>query len=246
MADIVYTKDKKLGWKVETDSFEGPMDLLLYLIKKNNMDIYDIPIAEITSEYLKYIEFLKQMDLDNVGDFLVMASILMRIKSSTLLPAPDSEEEGEENAEELKRDLIARLIEYKKFKETAVLLKERELQYDGIMPVHQYPLKEFGHSVDVTLFDLIDAFQKLVENATTEVKDIITEEISVDDKIRYVMDLIEKKPQILLKELVGEKYTVMELIVTLLALLELARTRQIRIVQETRFSEISLSRYNEQ
>ncbi|MBN2406137.1 MAG: segregation/condensation protein A [Elusimicrobia bacterium] len=245
MADSVFFNRNKDAWRVQIDTFEGPLDLLLHLIRKNNMDIYDIPIAEITSEYLKYLDIIRQFHLDNVGDFLVMASILMNIKSKMLLPSDELSEEDQQDAEELKQNLVERLLEYRKYKESAGILSEREKICDGILPIQQYPLKEFGETVDVTLFDLIDSFQSLIEKARKDVKDIITEELTVDDKIRFIMDYIEDRKNIVLGELVQENSSILEIIVTILAILELVRSKQIKVKQEERFGEIYLEAYSE-
>lgn len=232
-------------WKVEIESFEGPLDLLLHLIKEKNVDIYDIPIAQITEEYLKYLEVIKQLNLDNVGDFLIMASVLMRIKSRTLLPQ-QIVEEGEEDAEELRQNLIQRLLEYKRYKESSNFFRERERRFEGIYPLHQYPVKEFGETVEVTLFDLIDAFQNLVKNAKKEIKDIITEEITVEEKVRLILDRVEKHGRLELKQIIEKADSIMDLVVTLLAILELVRTHQIRVLQQVRFGTIFIQTYGQQ
>jgi len=227
-------------WKVDIDTFEGPLDLLLHLIKSKNLDVYDIPIAQITSEYLRYVEIIKHLNLDNVGEFLVMASVLMRIKSKMLLPQIEPEAEGEESAEEMKQNLIERLIEYKKFKDAAEQLFERESAYENVFPLHQYPVGEFGEEIDATLFDLIDAFREMIENAREDVKDIIAEEISVEEKTRFILAFLdaadEKRVNVL--ELVEDKNSLLELIVTVLSLLELARMKQLSILQAVRFGSI--------
>ncbi len=226
-------------WKVDTENFEGPLDLLLHLIRSRDLDIYDIPIAEITSEYLKYLEIIKNLNIDNAGEFIVMAAVLMRIKSRMLLPSEDPESEEEESAEDMRRNLIERLIEYKRFKEAAGVLSDREERYSGIFPLQQYPVKEFGQEVEATLFDLLDAFRELVANAREDVKDIITEEISVEDKIRYILSILEKgSGRVEVEKFIENKRSVMDIIVTLLALLELARMRQIKIIQPVRFGKI--------
>lgn len=145
MTETILNEDtQERNWAINIDSFEGPFDLLLHLIKKNNMDIYDIPIAEITAEYLRYIDIMNTLELDTVGDFLIVASVLMQIKSRTLLPKPELEiEDEEEDPEELKRKLIERLIEYSKYRESAKILKDREHRFDGVMPIQQYPVSEF-------------------------------------------------------------------------------------------------------
>jgi segregation and condensation protein A len=155
MSDNASIKDSNIDWKVEIEMFEGPLDLLLHLIRKNNLDIYDIPISSITSEYLKYLEVIKHLNLDNVGDFLVMATVLMSIKARTLLPTDEADTEEMEDAEKMRQELIERLLEYKKYKESAQILKEREKLFEGVVSLNQYPVKEFGETVDVTLFDLL-------------------------------------------------------------------------------------------
>ncbi len=232
---------RKADWKVDLETFEGPLDLLLHLIKKKNLDIYDIPIAEITSEYLRHVEYIKSLNLDNAGEFLLMASYLMKIKSQMLLPV---EEEPEEDltAQEMKQNLIERLIEYKKYKEVSCYFREKEEIFSDVFALREYPVKEFGESVEATLFDLIDAFKNLVENAAEEVKDIITEEISVEDKIRYILGLLQKKKQLILGDIVERKKSVMDLIVTLLAVLDLARSHQIKIKQPFKFSDIIIEK----
>ena len=234
-----------IDWKVDIETFEGPLDLLLHLIRKHNLDIYDIPIAKITSEYLKYLDIIKKLNLNNVGDFLVMASLLMSIKAKMLLPsAPAEEGAEEEDAEKMRQDLIARLLEYKQYKESAQVLAERGKVFEGVVGLHQYPVSEFGEKVDATLFDLIDAFQKLIEKAREDVKDIITEEFTVEDKMRYIMSHVEKAGKLTIDDIVGVKTSVLELVVTLLAILELVRTHQIRVTQKMRFSTIILETYD--
>ncbi len=240
-----YLDQKDKEWRVDIESFEGPLDLLLHLIKKHNLNIYDIPISRITVEYLKYIDKMKkiELNLNNVGDFMVMASILMRIKAKTLLPDP-KEEEKEDDPHLMKQRLVERLIEYKKFKQSTEFFEDMEKRNENIVSLNQYPLQEFGRSVDATLFDLIDAFQNLIENASEDIKDIITEEFTVDEKIRFIMDKVETKTSFALGTIIDNSVSKMELIVTLLAILELVRTHQIKIEQEKKFSEIYIGAYS--
>jgi segregation and condensation protein A len=215
----------EIDWKVDIDSFEGPLDLLLHLIKKNNLDIYDIPISYITSEYLKYLDIIKDLNLDNVGDFLIMASILMSIKSKILLP---------------KQILAEGEIEDDEYKESSLFLKEQERVFEGVEPMHQYPVREFGHEVEATLFDVIDAFQNLIERAQKNVRDIITEEFTIEDKMRLIMAKVEKQGTITSEDIVDENSEVIEIVVTLLAILELVRTHQIRVYQKQRFGIVHI------
>ena len=245
MSENVSLEQKKINWKVDIDTFEGPLDLLLHLIRKHNLDIYDIPIAKITSEYLNYLDIIKKLNLNNVGDFLVMASLLMGIKAKMLLPASPAEDGGEEeDAEKMRQDLIARLLEYKQYKESAQILAERGKMFEGVVGLHQYPVSEFGDKIDATLFDLIDAFQKLVEKAREDVKDIITEEFTVEDKMRYIISHVEKAGKLTIDDIVDTRTSVLELVVTLLAILELVRTHQVRVTQKMRFSTIILETYD--
>ncbi len=235
---MIETVKKRKKLNVTTEIFEGPLDLLLHLIRKKNLDIYDIQIASITSEYLIYIEAMKNLDFDNVGDFLVMASLLMRLKAKTLLP---SEEEEVEDTEELEQNLIERILEYKKYKESTEFFRQQEELYKDIFGTYQYPVREFGETIDATLFDLIDAFQDLISSVTEDVKDIITEEISMEDKIRFILSYVENKGSVWIEKIVEK--SVFDLIVTLLAILELIRTHQIRVTQERKFGKIFIEKY---
>ena len=227
-------------WKVNIDTFEGPLDLLLHLIRNKNLDVYNIPIAQVTSEYLQYLKIIEYLNLDNVGEFLVMAAVLMRIKSKMLLPVIEPQEEGEESAEEMKQNLIERLVEYKKIKDAAEHLFERESAYENVFPLHQYPTGEFGEEVEATLFDLIDAFREMIENAREDVKDIMTEEISVEEKTQSILAYLEasKEKRVIIFEFLDNKNSRLELVVTILSLLELARMRELSILQAVHFGSI--------
>ncbi|MGM0568296.1 MAG: segregation and condensation protein A [Elusimicrobiota bacterium] len=230
---------------VELDTFEGPLDLLLHVIKKKNLDIYDIPIAEITEDYLEHISLLEYLDVNKAGEFLEMASYLMRLKSKMLLPEDkESEEPGEESAAEMKRKLIERLEEYKRFKESARFFRQQEQLYDGVIGLKQYPVNEFGYEVEATLFDLIDSFKKLIESAKEEVKDIINEEISVAEKIRDILAAVESKKRLSLASLII-KCSIGEIIAILLGILELIKNSQIKVIQNRRFDQIYIEKANE-
>lgn len=227
-------------WKVDIDTFEGPLDLLLHLIKSKNLDIYDIPISQITSEYLEYISIIRHLNLDNVGEFVLMAAVLMRIKSKMLLPQIGTEEPGEESAEEMKQNLIERLIEYKKYKDAADKLFDRESAYENVFPLHQYPISELGEEVEATLFDLIDAFRELIQSSKESVKDIITEEITVEEKTLFILDYLKSSAEqkVDVRDLVENKNSILDLVVTLLSILELSKIKKVRISQASRFGRI--------
>ena len=173
------------AYRVKLEVFEGPMDLLLHLIKKNEIDIYDIPIALITQQYLEYLELMKQLNIDIAGEFLVMAAELMHIKSKMLLPKPEFEEEEEEGPDP-REELVRRLIEYQQFKEAAEQLRERELLGRDVFirgATAQDWVEIAGDSIaPLSLFHLIEAFQKLLEKVPGEVQ-MEVDRVSVRERI---------------------------------------------------------------
>ena len=229
-----------MAYRVRLEVFEGPLDLLLHLIKKNELDIFDIPIAEITSDYLNYIKLFRRLNLDFAGEFLVMASTLIHIKSRMLLPSIETVEE--EEPEDPRLELAARLIEYQKFKEAASILKEREaIQRDiyGRLPI--VPLDE-DYTVEASLFDLVDAFQRVVFRVEKEVREIIQEDIRVEDRIREILNLLENRRFINFETIFSGQRTKRLLIVTFLALLELVRLRTVFARQARPFGDIRIYR----
>lgn len=229
-----------MAYRVRLEVFEGPLDLLLHLIKKNELDIFDIPIAEITSDYLNYIKLFRRLNLDFAGEFLVMASTLIHIKSRMLLPSIETVEE--EEPEDPRLELAARLIEYQKFKEAASILKEREaIQRDiyGRLPI--VPLDE-DYTIEASLFDLVDAFQRVVFRVEKEVREIIQEDIRVEDRIREILNLLENRRFINFETIFSGQRTKRLLIVTFLALLELVRLRTVFARQARPFGDIRIYR----
>lgn len=240
-----------MSYKLRLEMFEGPLDLLLYLIKKNDIDIKDIPIAEITEQYLHYIEMMKMLDLDLVGDFLVMAATLMQIKSRMLLPPDPST--VEQPAEDPREELIRRLQEHQKFKEIAEELKLRELARQELFarrldPEKLRELKEDAQEVyfEATLFDLISAFSEALKRRPEEIiHEIVKDEFTVDKKIHEILHRLLDRPSILLTELFQQAQGKMEIIVTFLAVLELIRLREILAIQKRLFDEIIILRNKE-
>ncbi|MEE9316461.1 MAG: segregation/condensation protein A [bacterium] len=233
-----YKKESMMDYKVRLEVFEGPLDLLLHLIKKNELDIFNIPIAEITADYLNYIKFFKKLNLNFAGEFLVMASTLIHIKSRTLLPSMETTEE--EESEDPRAELAARLMEYEKFKEAASILKEREvIQRDiyGRLPL--IPQDE-DYTIEATLFDLMDAFQKVVFRVEKEVREIIQEDIKVEDRIQEILNLLENKRFINFETIFSGQRTKRLLIVTFLALLELIRLKMVFARQTRLFGDIRI------
>jgi len=229
-----------MAYRVRLDVFEGPLDLLLHLIKKNELDIFNIPIAEITSDYLNYIKLFRRLNLDFAGEFLVMASTLIHIKSRMLLPSIEAAEE--EELEDPRVELAARLMQYQKFKEAASILKEREaIQRDiyGRLPI--VPQDE-DYTIEASLFDLVDAFQRVVFRAEKEVREIIQEDIRVEDRIREILNLLENRRFINFETIFSGQRTKRLLIVTFLALLELIRSRMVFARQARPFGDIRVYR----
>jgi segregation and condensation protein A len=221
--------------------FEGPFDLLLHLIRENKIDIYDIPIALITGQYLQYIEMMKELNLEVAGDFLVMAATLIHIKSRMLLP-PDEEVPPDEQ-EDPRKELVERLIEYQKYKESAAEFRKREEEWLRVF--HREPLtdEEEGESgelylFDLSLFDLIDAFKKILDKAPPEIVSITKEALTVKDKISLIMEIIEGHEALRFEELFRDGITRVHLIITFVALLELIRLGLVRAYQEKAFGNI--------
>src|SRR3990167_1357297 len=241
-----------MGYKLKLEIFEGPLDLLLYLIKKDDIDINDIPISQITEQYMQYINMMKMLDLDVVGDFLVMAATLMQIKSRMLLP-PDPNEQPEEELDP-RDELARRLLEYRKFKEIAEALKEKEtLRQDffgrNIDSEALQQLKEESREIyyEASLFDLISAFSEALRKAPEEIiHEIITEEFTVEKKLHDILHLLLKESPIRLHDLFERARTKIEIIVTFLAVLELIRLKELIAVQKGVFGEIEVMRNQKQ
>lgn len=247
-ATVHRVTDNTMGYKLKLEIFEGPLDLLLYLIKKDDIDINDIPISQITEQYMQYISMMKMLDLDVVGDFLVMAATLMQIKSRMLLPTDPNEQPEEEL--DPRDELARRLLEYKKFKEIAEALKEKEtLRQDffgrNIDPGALQQLREESREIyyEASLFDLISAFSDALRKAPEEIiHEIITEEFTVEKKLHDILHLLLKKSSIRLQDLFERSRTKIEIIVTFLAVLELIRLKELIAVQKGVFGEIEVMR----
>jgi len=231
-------------YKVKLEVFEGPLDLLLYLIKKDELDIYDIPIERITSQYLEYLRVLKFLDLDIAGDFVVMAANLIYIKSRSLLPADQQPPEETAEEEDPRWELVRQLIEYKKFKDAAECLGRRALEQSNLFGrlteafVPERPLGE------VNIFDLINAFNRVVDRVKSreDLREIFDEHFSVSDKIDFIMKRTASGVPLAFSELFANAASRVEIVVTFLALLELIRLKQLRAVQAEEFGEIQLQR----
>ena len=231
-------------YNVHLEEFEGPLDLLLYLIKKDEVDIYDIPIEKITSQYLEYLELMKMLDLNVAGEFLVMASTLMYIKSMLLLPPEERPPEEDIDETDPRADLVRQLLEYKKFKELAEQLQKKERQREDIFTrVASVELKDEGSGdiSDVGIFDLISAFSEVLNVAGEEdLREIFEDRFTVTDKLSHITEILKNKKSVKFLDLFDPGSHKGEIVVTFLALLELIRLKTIKAIQKKSFDNISI------
>lgn len=216
-----------------SDIFEGPMDLLVHLIKKNEINIYNIPIALVTEQYLQYLQWMDAMNVEYAAEFVVMASTLTQIKSRLLLPV-HAEEEGEE--EDPRQTLVRPLLEYLKLKSAAEQLAERPLLGEDTFtrPAKPAALAAAGDEevIKIGLFELIDAFQKILAGLPDEARiEFTTDTISVKERISQIADQLEAKGSLTFFELFSDRPTRSEIVVTFLAILEMVKLALIRLVQ---------------
>ncbi len=236
-------------YKVKLEVFEGPLDLLLYLIRKNEVDIYDIPIERITKQYMEYLGLMRMLDLEIAGEFLVMAATLMVIKSRTLLPVEERPELLDDGQEDDPRwELIRQLVEYKKFKDVAAHLQKREHELENVFarrPVEIEALNDDSLDLgELSIFDLINAFNETLKRAAAreDLREIFEEKFTVADKIQWILAILQEKATLLFSKLFEHAATRTEIVVTFLALLELIRMKQLRVRQGEHFGEIEIIR----
>lgn len=226
------------------------MDLLLYLIKKEEVDIYDIPIAEITRQYLAYVELMRELDLEVAGEFILMAATLIRIKVSMLLPR--REEEGEEE-EDPRVELVRQLLEYKRFKEVAESLSSMEERQRRVFSRSDFEwgkayLEEAGEEVlhEVTLFDLLTAFKVVLDHMPrVTVHEVSGVGVTLEEQIAYLLSVLRDRERISFWELMSELKERVVIVVTFMAILELIRTHRILVQQVSVFGEIWILRGQE-
>lgn len=237
-----------MSYKLQLEKFEGPLDLLLYLIKKNDIDVCDIPIATITDQYMAYIATMRLLNLEVVGDFLVMAATLMQIKSKMLLP-PDPLANPEE-IEDPRNELVRRLQEYQQFKQVAEGLKEKEIFRQSLFSrlVDEEAMNQIKEDskevfIEASLFDLINAFneaiKKVPEKKTYEVNE---DQFTVEGQIHGILHRLVEFPKISLGELFSRASCKMEVICTFVAILELVRLKEIVAFQRRAFEDIEITR----
>ena len=230
------------AYQVKLDAFEGPLDLLLHLIRKSEVNIYDIPIALVTRQYLDYIDLMQEMNLDVAGEFLVMAATLIHIKSRMLLPRPDPTQEDPD--EDPREALVRRLLEHQKFKAAAELLHERETLRSAQWTRPDGPITEIAGEapepeIEVDLFSLISAFRAVVERSKQRPKVYLPgEQVSIEDRIEQLMSKLSETEACGFEDLFADVESRSGLIVTFLALLEMIRLKLVRVFQSGAMSPI--------
>lgn len=235
-----------MTYTIKLPEFEGPFDLLLHLVRVNEMDIHDISISVITRQYLEYLDIMRELDLELAGEFLVMAATLIRIKARTLLPVPPDQEEQEEEIDEIlsARELVRQLVEYRKFKEAAMKLRKKEeetsrLIFRNKQYVPDLPEEEKEDVVaDINL--LYKAFSRVLRFVDAPTYNPqVHEQYAVEDKIAYIEDLLQQSKEINLEDVFRRCFCRQEVIVTFLAMLELCRMKRLVIRQEDSFAPIT-------
>lgn len=230
-------------YTIRLETFEGPLDLLLHLIQKNEMDIFNIPIALITEQYMEYLKWMKTLDLDVAGEYLLMASTLLHIKSRMLLPQPSVEEE--EEGEDPRAELVRRLLEYRKYKAAATELADRPMLDRDVFVRLVSPEERIGEEekIEANLFDLIDALRKALERVTEEsFHEVVLDRLSVEDKVQEILLLLQREKRSLPFHLLFPAQASRRVIViTFLAILELVKTKWIRVFQAAPFETIRIS-----
>ncbi len=233
-----------MSYHVKLEIFEGPMDLLLHLIKKHELDIYHIPISLITSQYLEYLELMQNLDIEVGGEFLLMASTLTHIKSRMLLPPPENPE-SEEDGVDPRAELVQRLLEYKRFKDAALSLEQKEALWSQIYTrpaeaAPDVPSDEEPLLIDFHLFDLLSALKDVMARVPDAKFEITPETISITEKISHILQRLESVESLLFIDLFEGSTARIHVIATFLALLELIKTRVVKAVQVEHFGAIRL------
>lgn len=240
-------EELKSDYAIKLDVFEGPLDLLLYLIKKNEIDIYNIPIALITQQYLDYLNIIKSLNLDLAGEYLVMASTLVHIKSRLLLPVPE-EPSDEETEDDPRADLVRQLLEYSAFKEAAHTLDarpilERDVFKRSPLPPEEKKVQaiEDDALIEVSIFELIEALHAVVSRLDKkDLMEIDLEKLSLTEIINDVMERLHREKSLTFEELLGEKSDRRRIVYTFLAVLELIKLKMIKAYQTAAFGVIRI------
>ena len=242
-----------MSYRVRLEVFEGPLDLLLHLVKKNEVDLSDLPVATITDQYIAYLDLLQQLDLDMAGEYLVMAATLLHLKSRLLLPSEEAADE--ESGEDPRAELARQLLEYQRFKEAAEMLDRNSMLGRDVftrVPLRNEAIDGQGIAqdvqnvtdeiCDVSLGDLLDALQEVLKNTEPDiVHQVMLEQISLREQVCMVLDLLRERTQVTFTELLSTDTSRLQILVTFLAALELVRTRMVDVNQDKRFGPIMLT-----
>ena len=235
---------EKSPYTVRLEVFEGPLDLLLHLIHKNEMDITNIPIALITEQYLEYLKLMKVLNLDVAGEYLLMASTLLHIKSKMLLPT--SSEKEEEEGEDPRAELVRKLLEYQRYRTAAAELERRPMLGRDVfvrLALVDDPEPKEEERIEANLFELLDALRQVLERAKPEVfHEVILDRISVEEKVQEILSLLQReKRSMAFQFLFPDQASRRMIIVTFLAILELVKMKLVRIFQPAPFETIRIS-----
>ena len=233
-------------YRVKTDSYSGPLGLLLYLIRRDEIDIYDIPVAEVARQYVLYVEMLQDIDPNVAGEFLIMVTVLMELKSKMLLPRPEMEEEEEEDFGDPRLELVRQLLEYKRFKDASVILSERADQQSEKWPRSPAKLKPDAPSEvdieDVQIWDLVRAFNKVMQSigANAATHDVVFDDTPISLHADDILDRIGREGGTIRFDRIFEGRRRPEMVGLFLALLELMRQHRVRVKQENPFDQIDV------
>lgn len=242
--DQLFADEDQLACLVRTEAFEGPLDLLLHLIKKNEVDIYNIPIAAISRQYLDYLDLMRELNLDVAGEFLVMASTLIQIKSQMLLPQCGESDLEDEKIEDPRAELVRRLLDYERYRDASLELVSRHLlERDVFVRSVVPPELEAGPGdealPEIELFELVDAFRRILAKAPREsFHEVGSENISIADRISDILEFLQGREAVEFEEFFAGSSTREYIVATFLAVLELCRLRMIRILQFETYGRI--------
>ena len=225
------------AYEVHLEMFEGPLDLLLYLIRKSDLDIQNIPIAKITQEYLTFLELMKELNLEVAGDFLVMAATLMQIKARALLPAQEGLE-GAESGPDPRAELVNKLQEYRKFKEAAGFLQKRADEWSDVFFRGAPTFAERDKSLNIRIFDILATLREVLDRAEAEGRVVTGEEYPIEQKMEKILAMLTENPYVTLRDIFAGERRRRAIISCFLALLELIKLQRIFARQESPFSEI--------
>ncbi|HZS05898.1 MAG TPA: segregation/condensation protein A [Blastocatellia bacterium] len=241
------TEAPRDNYRVKLEAFEGPLDLLLYLIRKNEVDIYNIPIAEITQQYLEYLQLMQELDIAVAGDFLVLAATLIYIKSKMLLP-PEPKGEGEEDlTEDPRAELVGQLLEYQKFKAAANMLHSRAQIETACFTRAPLETDKNNPEVSATVFDLLRVFREALQRARVAAQiEIHRDEVTMGEKLRQIKSLLAERHEINVREVFDTARSKGELILTFLVFLELAKEMEIVLVQKQALGDIFARKRSEE